>query len=244
MKPNSHSYTVSQAERIYSLVLCLYPKAHRQTFGPLMLQAFRDSYNDVKTTEGHVGVRFWMGVIEDELRSIVRERVSALRGGVDMRSYIYGLVLGLFLMVNIVWTTVLFPTFESDDEYTGTYLLIYGLVFLFFVVSGLLASRKSKRIEDGLRVGAITALITIVIVTLTFLVVDNVFLDIVSKQPDKIYGFAHSGFSTMRDYINSGFLRGLFTVIPAFGVIGAVCGAIGASVWKFIIRTTPTAEAN
>lgn len=67
------------AERLYALVLRLYPRAHRQTYGLLMRQAFRDSYHDVLATAGRVGPRFWLGVVGDEARSIAREHGAALR---------------------------------------------------------------------------------------------------------------------------------------------------------------------
>ena len=240
MKLNSPAHHRSFAERFYAFMLLLYPREHRRQFGPLMLQAFRDLYTDMRQSEGHVSVGFWLRIIEDATKSGARERFAKMKGSTDMKSYIYGLLLGLLLMVSIVWTNVISPTFESDDEYTGTYILIYLVVFLFFVLCGYLASRKTGKISDGARVGAITALITIVIVALTFFIVDNVFLDIVSKQPDKIYGFQHSTFSSMRDYINAGFLRGSVTVVPAFGIIGAICGAVGSWAGKLIARIGPS----
>jgi hypothetical protein len=78
----------------------------------------------------------------------------------------------------------------------------------------------------------------------TFSIVDNVFLDIVSKQPDKIYGFQHSNFATMCDYINDGFLRGIVELPPIFGAIGAICGAIGASGRKLITRFMSPVQSN
>jgi hypothetical protein len=236
MKLNGPSHKASHAERFYSLILLLYPKEHRREFGPSILQAFRDLYNDTQQTEGHVGARFWFHIIGDETKSVARERFAMMKGSVALKSYIYGLLLSLFLIVSIIWTNVIAPTYESDDEYTGTYILIYLGLFLFFVFCGFLASRKTGKIADGARVGAITALITIAIVTLTYFIIDNVFIVIVSKQPDKIYAFQHSTYATMRDYINAGFLRGLFTVVPVFGIVGAVCGAVGAFIRKLVVR--------
>jgi hypothetical protein len=44
-----------------------------------MLQAFRDSYRDARTTQGKVGVHFWLDVVGDEATSLVREYGSAMR---------------------------------------------------------------------------------------------------------------------------------------------------------------------
>lgn len=69
------------AERLYALLLLLYPPAHRRTYGPLMLQTFRDSYRDALATEGHLGLGFWLAVASDEGKSLAREHGTALRAG-------------------------------------------------------------------------------------------------------------------------------------------------------------------
>jgi hypothetical protein len=43
-----------------------------------MLQAFRDSYRDTLAAEGAVGIGFWLAVVGDEARSVVREQRAAL----------------------------------------------------------------------------------------------------------------------------------------------------------------------
>lgn len=67
------------AERVYALLLLMYPPAHRRDYGPLMLQAFRDNYRDVLATQGRAGPRFWLDVAGDEVRSLAREHAAALR---------------------------------------------------------------------------------------------------------------------------------------------------------------------
>jgi hypothetical protein len=70
------------AERLYALLLLLYPPAHRRAFGPLMLQTFTDSYRDALATQRRLGPGFWLGVAGDEAKSLVREHGTALRGEV------------------------------------------------------------------------------------------------------------------------------------------------------------------
>ncbi len=235
----------TDAAHLYGLVLWLYPADHREAFGPLMVDAFRDAYVDTYQAEGSVPLRFWLSVIEDELKSVVRERVTAWKGAAAMKSYRYGVALSAFLVILIVWHTVIAPTFESDDEYgLVPYLLGYGVIFLYFALSGYLASRRTNCLADGTWVGLITAVIGITVVTLTYFVVDNVFFGIVSKQPDKINGFAHSDYTTMRDYINSSLVLGMFTIIPIFAMIGAVCGTAGAWVRQVLTRSMPPAASN
>jgi hypothetical protein len=79
MKPIRQSEKHTTAEHLYALLLHLYPPAHRQAYGPLMWQAFRDSYRDTLATEGKVGLRFWFGVVDDEARGITREQGAAIR---------------------------------------------------------------------------------------------------------------------------------------------------------------------
>ena len=67
------------ALRLYTWALRLYPQSHRQAYGPLMLQALRDSYRDALTTHGRVGPRFWLAVIGDEARSLAREYAASLQ---------------------------------------------------------------------------------------------------------------------------------------------------------------------
>lgn len=67
------------SERLYALLLLLYPPAHRRAYGPLMLQTFRDSCRDMLATHGRLGPGFWAGVAGDEMRSLGREHATALR---------------------------------------------------------------------------------------------------------------------------------------------------------------------
>ncbi len=71
---------------------------------------------------------------------------------------------------------------------------------------------------------------------LTFFVVDNAFLDLVSQQAGKIYGFHHSNLQTMREYINAGSLSGAIFVLPVIAGVGAACGTLGASVQTVFSR--------
>jgi hypothetical protein len=61
-------------------------------------------------------------------------------------------------------------------------------------------------------------------------VVDNIWLGIVSRQPQKIDGFAHSGAPSMRAYINHDLIGPAIFAVVAFGIIGAVMGAVGGTV--------------
>jgi tetratricopeptide (TPR) repeat protein len=68
---------LARARRWYALVLRLYPAAHRRNFEAEMRQTFADHYRDVAAQDGRVGPAFWLAVLTDEARSIVRERRAA-----------------------------------------------------------------------------------------------------------------------------------------------------------------------
>jgi hypothetical protein len=80
----------AQAEWVYTQFLRLYPRAHQQAFGEPMLQAFRDHYCDAIKTEGEHTARFWLRVVGDEGKSLLREHMAAFWStcGALVRGYV------------------------------------------------------------------------------------------------------------------------------------------------------------
>ena len=64
----------------------------------------------------------------------------------------------------------------------------------------------------------------------TFLVVDNVWLEIVAQQQTKIDGFAQSGAESMRSYINQGLIGPAVFFTAVFGVFGVILSLAGGLV--------------
>jgi hypothetical protein len=62
-----------------------------------------------------------------------------------------------------------------------------------------------------------------------FALVDNIFLQTVSQEVDKIRGFElhQSQYVSMRSYINWSHLKSAIFVVPLFGVVGAASGGFG-----------------
>jgi hypothetical protein len=142
-----------------------------------------------------------------------------------MSRYIIGLSLSAALVVVIVLTNVIFPNNGPDE---GWQLMAgYLLMFAVFAFSGFYARRQGGSLPSAAKAGATTAFIVFAVMMATYIVVDNVFLDIVSQQQDKIYGFTHSNYNDMRDYINSGNLRGVAFVLPIGTLLGAGFGLAG-----------------
>jgi hypothetical protein len=164
------------------------------------------------------------------LGSLALVRIPPRRNDV-LKSSLFGLVLGVILMVVIVWSNVIVPSHESDDEYGAWYLAFYLGLFVYFGIAGSLASgRRRPTFGRSALTGAATALLSVGIALLTFIVIDNLFLDIVMTQPDKMAGFANSGLSDARDYVNQGNLLAVVIALPVTMLIGAAFGALGGAI--------------
>jgi hypothetical protein len=234
MSPHRHVRTRMRAERIYALLLRLYPRGHQSGYGPLMAQTFRDQARDAVATSGGLGLGFWLEVLADVIRSVWRERRSAGEGAFSVTwvgkhfGVVAGLLLGGLAIVGIVLSNVVFASTESDSEYTTLYLVGYAAILLVFTMIGFVASGTPGRIRAGARAGTAAALLATALGLATFFVVDNLFLSIVSQQVDKIQGFHQSSFPTMRAYVNTELVYAVLGMLPLAAAAGAVCGAVGA----------------
>jgi hypothetical protein len=229
-------HAVAQAERLYAILPSLYPREHRTHYHTLMLQTFRDQYEDCLQTQGHIGVAFWLDVIADTITSILHEQFATLQGGGrTMRAYLPGLVTGIMLSVAAVLANVVFPSHQSDDQYGMLFLVVYLGLFVLFGIGGYLASKDTRSLKRGALGGAVTALLSVGVLMLTFIVLDQLFRDIVSQQPDKLWGFHHQQtFHTMREYVDDGDRRGVMFVFPTVMLLGAAFGVLGAAARKLL----------
>lgn len=224
-------------ERLYGLLLALYPPRFRREYGPDLRQTFREMLRDEEIGAWDVCLR----VLADVPGSLLVEHWASFRRGEEpLHDSAYGVFLGVMLCVAIVTTNVVAPSFTylGLDENVAM-LLATGCLLVFFAGAGFLVSRRTGRITTGARIGARTALVGMGIAMLTFLVIDNLFLDLVGTQPDKVWGFAHSDFTSMRAYVNVGLLRGFVIVLPLFVLVGAICGAVGAAMRTITRKGSP-----
>jgi hypothetical protein len=250
MTQHEHDTSQTRAERIYASLLRLYPLGHRRDYGPLMLQTFRDEVREVLATSGSLGIAFWLAVSADVVRSVWRERRTAsereLQVSLNWIGKHFGVVAGLLLgglaIVVIVLSNVVFPSTESDSEYTAVYLMGYAAIFLVFATIGFVASGTPSRIGAGARAGAVAALLATAIGLATFFVVDNLFLATVGQQVDKIQGFHTSPFRTMRDYVNFGLVYAVLGMLPLMGAAGVAFGAVGAATRKLLQGSAPASR--
>jgi hypothetical protein len=143
---------------------------------------------------------------------------------------LYAVAWGALLSGLVILTNVVFPSpNESDDEYTGWYIVLYLGLFLLFAIGGVVNSGRARPLRSGAIGGVATALIVVGMIMLTFVVVDNLFLDIVSQQIDKIAAFRNqTTYTNMRDFINSGLLMGALVALPFCALVGGVLGAVAS----------------
>jgi len=240
MSMNNRDQRTTFPERLYGVVLTLYPERFRHEYGPDMRHTFQEMLNDEEIGAWSV----WLRVLADVPGSVLAEhRASFQAGERKMKPHAYGLLLGSLLCVAIVATNIVYPQFDYFGMNENVAMLLsLAVLLVFFAATGFLASRPTGRIVVGTRVGALTALIGMGITMLTFVAIDNLFLAVVSKQPDKMWGLQHSQFTSMRTYINVSHLRGLVFVLPLFVLVGAGCGTIGAALHKLVRPSLRTYE--
>ena len=146
----------------------------------------------------------------------------------------FGLWMGACFAPLIVLSQAVFPSNRSDDEFGELILFVYLATFVYYGATGFFSVRKSNHLRDGMRIGAITAVIGMSLIVSVFVVVDNIFIETVSQQVDKIRAFQlhQSQYSSMRAYINWSMLKGSLFTLPVIGLIGAACGGLGGVLAK------------
>jgi hypothetical protein len=150
------------------------------------------------------------------------------------RGFWDGLIVSGLTAIVVVLTVVVFPSgpdeSDSDPEYLWQYFVVLLVLALLFVAIGYRGRRRSTGLSGGPKAGAAAGVVFAVMVTLIFLVVNNVFFDIVGQQHDKRVAFAASGWTSMRAYINVQQVMGLSVLIPMGTLAGVVLGLIGAAI--------------
>lgn len=153
----------------------------------------------------------------------------------------FGMLGGILAASAIVLSNIVLPSLgieigPAPRAETVLNALCFGGLLLFWAMAGFLAHWRLRTLGSSLRWGATIAFIHIALIMLTFFAINNIFLDIVSRQPDKLWDFQHSGASSMRAYVNIAALKGLCFVLPVFVAVGAACGTAGGIVSSLFQR--------
>ena len=107
---------------------------------------------------------------------------------------------------------------------------VLGLALLAFSVSGYRTSRLTGHLRAAALAGLLTAVFVFFLFGLSFVIIDMVFFDVVRQQPEKLFNFAHSGYTDMRTYLFDSTVRGAIVMTLVGGPLGAIFGGIGALV--------------
>jgi hypothetical protein len=165
------------------------------------------------------------------------------------RGLMDGLLVSGLIAVLVVLTNVVFPggpdESDADPEYVVQYLITLAVLAGLLTLIGAHGQRRAgagggRGLLAGAKAGATAGAVIAAMITLTFLAVNNAFVDIVSRQHDKRVAFAASGWTSMRAYLTVTQLRGALFLIPVLAVIGAALGLLGGVVFqRRTVRPTP-----
>jgi len=225
-------------------LLSLYPRRWRQRYGEefaALLDDLADAPNRylaqpfpyVRQQVHKIGlaVDVVRGAIDTRLEGMAR--MNRLFRDPAVRRGVYdGLIISALTAVLVVLTNVVFPggpdESDSDPEYLWQYFATLAVLALLFVAIGYRGRRTGGDITDGIKAGVAAGITVALAVTVTFLVMNNMFFGIISQQHDKRVAFAASGWSSMRAYVSVMQVEGLVVLIPVGLVAGVTLGLVGA----------------
>jgi hypothetical protein len=140
----------------------------------------------------------------------------------------FGLLLGIFLFVIALLGNVIQLPPPLGALIDTPAVLIVGCVALGTLGgTGFRVVRNIGRVRAGALAGLLAGVVGFMLAGLAFVVIDSLFFDLVSQQPEKIWNFTHSGYQDMRAFLFDSTVRGGLMVTIAGAVVGAVCGTLG-----------------
>lgn len=115
-----------RALKRYARLVALYPAAHRDKFGPQMQRTFEDFYRHATEGERRVGIGFWLAVLWDEGRGIVRDRAAEPQGD------------GSFYALVLMWASavLIVPLIPAVRDWRNLVLPTAVLAVLFLAIPG------------------------------------------------------------------------------------------------------------
>jgi hypothetical protein len=152
---------ISKSERIYGVLLKLYPTRYRQEFGEEMKYVFSESLKDAYRENGGQGIiSLWVRTTIDAGKSIVAQHVEKQKGGDFMNSKKTDIITQnkIFLWIALVTGFILIlplvaMKFTSDVNWTIQDFIIMGVLLFgtgsIFVFLARKMQKKKYRIAIG-----------------------------------------------------------------------------------------------
>jgi hypothetical protein len=112
---------------------------------------------------------------------------------------------------------------NQHEASLGFFVTVFGLL-LVWALGGYLAGRRTRTVLAAVSSGLTTAVMSVGILWLAFIVLNRVFTDRMSYEPDRIRAFMASGQPTMREYLDHSLAPGPFPLLMGVAVIVGVAG--------------------
>jgi hypothetical protein len=211
----------------------MYPRQWRRRYGEEFDQLLADLAGDQPRRRHRVDIG--IGALDAHWRGGFG--MKRLFGDPALRRGFYdGLFIAAVIAIDVFLTNVVWPAgpdeSDSDPEYIVQNLITYGIILLLLVLIGARAGRRTRTGRGGAKAGAAAGAVIAVVGSLTFVIVNNIWLSVVSQQHDKRIAFAQSGWTSMRAYLTVVQLEGMLFLLPALAVVGGVLGLIGGWLFK------------
>jgi hypothetical protein len=204
--------------------LRLYPARWRERYGDELEQLV----SDVRLSRS--GPALAIDLIRGAVDAHVQQRfdMQTVDWRATRRGALIAVIVWLALSVEIFLSNVTFPSKTDDDALSVvvSYLCVFATLFLV----GVLAARNGAGPRGQAVAGAVAGMLLGALTIATFAIVDNVWLDVVSQQQTKIDGYAASGATSMRAFINQGLIGAAVFLTIVLGVVGALLAATGGAV--------------
>jgi hypothetical protein len=129
-----------------------------------------------------------------------------------------------------LWNLIATKLDPMAEDTPVALLLFYGPMFVIWGLAGFVASRRSGRVLDGVKIGATVAFVSFVVYVLTQFVRVNLFLDALTQRSDwqnLMARFQNSGYQSLRWYVNYVGITGAPFKILVASCIGAGTGLVG-----------------
>ena len=172
----------------------------------------------------------------DEVSSIVRERVQALKEGEHMketwiqRGLLFGVMLGI---IHIVYDLLinLLPANVAVTHFLNNSIVVVVLVFI--GIASYSTARTTGKMTTGIYAGFFTGILSIVIDMSALFLITFLFMDVIRQNAFMLSDFHHSGLKSINEFIiedamGAAFVGTLFSVI-AGALFGTLTGFLGVA---------------